>query len=156
MSDHDQSDELEVNFKPETGKAVIEGRTAVPFQSFVTLILQRKVQTLFKDHGKNSVVVSADLLTRLASAPQDSHENRGHLVLVSLGLGAVGGVAIFSAVQLVLLLSDFPLTWKEHAIIVGCIAGIALIGAILMRIQKMPKSDKLTDTVESVARFLGK
>ncbi len=154
MSDH--QDELEVSFKPEPGKAVIEGRTAVPFQSFVTLILQRKVQTLFKDHGKNSIVVSSDLLTRLASAPQDSRENTSHLVLVSLGLGAVGGVAVFSAVQLVLLLSSFPLTWKEHAIIVGCILGVALLGALLMYIQKMPKSDKLTDTVENVARFLGK
>jgi len=152
----DQSNELEVNFRPETGKAVIEGKTAVPFQSFVTLILQRKVQLLFKEHAKEPVVINSDLLTRLASAPQDSHENRGHLVLVSLGLGAVGGVAVFSAIQLVLLLSDFPLTWKEHAIIVGCIAGIAAVGALLMYVQKMPKSDKLTDTVENVARFLGK
>lgn len=156
MTDHDQSDELEVSFKPESGKAVIEGRTAVPFQSFVTLILQRKVQTLFKDYSKTSIVVSSDLLTRLASAPQDSRENRGHLVLVSIGLGAIGGVAVFSAIQLVLLLAAFPLTWKEHAIIVGCIAGVALLGALLMYIQKMPKSDKLTDSVENIARFLGK
>lgn len=156
MSDHDNSEELEVSFKPESGKAVIEGRTAVPFQSFVTLVLQRKVQTLFKDYAKTSIVVSSDLLTRLASAPQDSRENRGNLVLVSIGLGVVGGVAVFSAVQLVLLLSDFALTWKEHAIIVGCIGGIAIIGAILMRIQKMPKSDKFTDSVENIARFLGK
>ena len=155
MTDH-ENDELEVSFKPETGKAVIEGKTAVPFQSFITLILQRKVQTLFKDLGKQPVVVSSELLTRLASAPQDSRENTGHLVLVSLGLGAVGGVAAFSAVQLVLLLSNVALTWKEHSIIVGCIAGIALVGGILMRIQRMPKSDKLTESVESVARFLGK
>lgn len=153
---HDQSDELEVSFKPETGKAVIEGKTAVPFQSFVTLILQRKVQILFKDHAKEPVVINSDLLTRLASAPQDSHENRGHLVLVSLGLGAVGGVAVFSAIQLVLLLSDMALTWKEHVIILACIAGVAALGALLMYVQKMPKSDKLTDTVENVARFLGK
>ena len=58
--------------------------------------------------------------------------------------------------QLVLMLSNFALTWKEHAIIVGCIAGVSLLGALLMYVQKMPKSDKLTDTVESVARFLGK
>lgn len=152
---HDES-ELEVSFKPETGKAVIEGKTAVPFQSFVTLILQRKVQLLFKEHAKEPVVINSDLLTRLASAPQDSHENRGHLVLVSLGLGAVGGVAVFSAIQLVLLLSDMALTWKEHVIILACIAGVAALGALLMYVQKMPKSDKLTDTVENVARFLGK
>ena len=155
MSDH-ENDELEVSFKPETGKAVIEGKTAVPFQAFVQLVLQRKVQTLFKDHGKQPVIVGSEMLTRLASAPQDSQENRGHLVLVSIGLGAVGGVAVFSAVQLVLLLAEFPLTWKEHAIIVGCIAGVAILGAILMRIQQMPKSDKFTESVESVARFLGK
>ena len=155
MSDH-ENDELEVSFKPETGKAVIEGKTAVPFQSFITLILQRKVQTLFKDLGKQPVVVSSELLTRLASAPQDSRENTGHLVLVSLGLGAVGGVAVFSAIQLVLMLSNFTLGVKEHAIIVGCIAGVALLGALLMYVQRMPKSDKLTDSVENIARFLGK
>jgi hypothetical protein len=154
MTDH--NDELEVSFKPETGKAVIEGKTAVPFQSFVTLILQRKVQTLFKDHAKQPVVIGSDLLTKLASAPQDSQENRGNMVLVSIGLGVIGGVAAFSAVQLVLLLSNVALGVKEHGIIVGCILGIALVGAILMRIQKMPKSDKLTDSVENIARFLGK
>jgi hypothetical protein len=153
---NDQSNELEVSFKPETGKAVIEGKTAVPFQSFVTLILQRKVQLLFKEHAKEPVVIGSDLLTRLASAPQDSRENTGHLVLVSLGLGAIGGVAVFSLLQLILLLSDFPLTWKEHAIIVACIAGLGALGALLMYIQKMPKSDKLTDSVENIARFLGK
>ena len=153
---NDESNELEVSFKPETGKAVIEGKTAIPFQSFVTLVLQRKVQMLFKEHAKEPVVINSDLLTKLASAPQDSHENRGQLVLVSMGLGAIGGVAAFSAAQLVLLLAEFPLTWKEHAIIVGCIAGVAALGALLMYVQKMPKSDKLTDTVENVARFLGK
>ena len=156
MTDLDQTDELEVSFKPETGKAVIEGKTVVPFQAFVQLVLQRKVQTLFKDHGKQPVIVGSEMLTRLASAPQDSQENRGQLVLVSIGLGAIGGIAVFSAIQLVLLVAEFPLTWKEHAIIVGCIAGMAALGAILMRIQRMPKSDKLTDTVENVARFLGK
>lgn len=153
---NDESNELEVSFKPETGKAVIEGKTAIPFQSFVTLILQRKVQLLFKEHAKEPIVINSDLLTKLASAPQDSRENTGHLVLVSIGLGAIGGVAVFSAIQLVLLFSNFPLTWKEHAIIVGCIAGVAALGALLMYVQRMPKSDKLTDSVENIARFLGK
>ncbi len=156
MTDLDQSDELEVSFKPESGKAVIEGKTVVPFQAFVQLILQRKVQTLFKDHGKQPVIVGSEMLTKLASAPQDSRENTGHLVLVSIGLGAIGGIAVFSAVQLVLMLSNFALTWKEHTIILGCIAGVAALGGLLMYVQKMPKSDKLTDTVENVARFLGK
>lgn len=153
---HDESDELEVNFKPETGKAIIEGKTAVPFQAFVQLILQRKVQVLFKDTGKESIIVGSELLTKLASAPQDSKENRSQLVLVSMGLGAVGGVAAFSVVQLVLLFAEFPFTWKEHAIILGVIVGVAALGALLMYMQRMPKNDKLTDTVESVARFLGK
>ncbi len=153
---HDESDELEVTFKPETGKAVIEGRTAVPFQSFVTLILQRKVQVLFKDSAQERVIVGSELLTRLASAPQDSHENRSRLVLVSIGIGAVGGVAALSAVQVALLTTNFALTWKEHAIILGSIAGLALLSALLMYVQKLPKSDKLTDTVENMARFLGK
>lgn len=153
---HDESHELEVNFKPESGKAVIEGKTMVPFQAFVQLILQRKVQVLFKDSAKEPVIVGSELLTRLASAPQDSQENRGHLVLVSIGLGVIAGVAAFSALQLALLLAKFPLTWKEHVIILGSIAGMAILGFVLMKLQRKPKSDKLTESVESVARFLGK
>ena len=59
--------ELEVQFRPDTGKAVVEGKTVVPFQALVTLILQRKVQLLFKQWGKEPVIVASELLTSLAS-----------------------------------------------------------------------------------------
>ena len=49
--------ELEVRFKPESGKAVIEGKTVVPFQAFVALILQRKVPNLLKTWGKVPIIV---------------------------------------------------------------------------------------------------
>jgi hypothetical protein len=148
--------QLEVQFKPESGKAVIEGKTAVPFQSFVQLILQRKVQNMFKEHGKEPVIVGSDLLTRLASAPQDSQKAQGNLVLVSLGLGAVVGVAAYAAVQAVLILTQRPMDLVQHLIVLGCILGLVILGAILMQLQRMPRGEKLTETVEGIAQFLGK
>src|SRR3990167_9608247 len=116
---HASNGETEVQFKPELGKAVIEGKTTVPFQSLVTLILQRKVLTLFKQWGKEPVIIGSELLTGLASAPQDSQENRSHLVHVSLGVGVLLGVALFSLVLVALQLAQITLGQRELLMIAG-------------------------------------
>ncbi|HCI03610.1 TPA: hypothetical protein DE059_01655, partial [Candidatus Peribacteria bacterium] len=64
--------DLEVKVKEEKMKAIIEGRTAVPFKTFVGLVLQRKVFPLFKKWGDEPVIINSELLTTLASAAQDS------------------------------------------------------------------------------------
>ena len=153
MSD---SSELEVQFKPESGKAVIEGKTVVPFQAFVTLILQRKVLKLFKDWGKEPIIVNSELLTHLASAPQDSQENRGNLILVTLGMGFIGGVACFALLQLALIFLDITFGKREFAILGGGILALAALTAVLMKARRMPLGEKLTETIENVASFLGK
>ena len=58
----------------------------------MTLILQRKVLQITKTWGKEPIVVSSELLTTLASAPQDTVENKTHLVYVTMGVGAILGV----------------------------------------------------------------
>jgi len=153
MSD---SSELEVQFKPESGKAIIEGKTVVPFQALVTLILQRKVLKLFKDWGKEPIIVNSELLTHLASAPQDSQENRGNLILVTLGMGFIGGVALFALLQLALLFLDISFGKREFAILGGGIIALAALTAVLMKARRMPRGEKLTETIENVASFLGK
>lgn len=152
----DDSSELEVHFKPETGKAVIEGKTTVPFQSFVALILQRKVQSLFKTWGKRPIIVESELLTSLASAPQDSQENRSNLVLVSIVTGILIGIAGLSIVQLALLPVEIVLGYRELGIIAGSILLLIILMVAAGKMQRKQKSEKLLETMEKMAGMLKK
>jgi O-antigen ligase len=149
-----ENGELEVHMRPDSGKTVIEGKTVVPFQSFVTLVLQRKVLSLTKVWGKHPVIIDSELLTTMASAPQDNQENRSSMILVSIILGIVFGVATFSIIQIILLLIGITLAMKELAIIVASILGVIIIAALVMKMQKMPKGEKLVETVEGISSFL--
>jgi len=151
-----KKEELEVHFKNDLGKVVIEGKTTVPFQAFVTLILQRKVFSLFKEWGKEPVIMNSELLTSLASAPQDTVENRSRLILVSLGIGILGGVAVFALAQAGLLTINIALGREELLLIGGGIVAIGALSAVLVRIQRMRRSDKIVEAVESLSNFLSK
>lgn len=148
--------ELEVRFKPDSGKAVIEGKTVVPFQAFIALILQRKVTNLLKTWSKAPIIVDSELLTSLASAPQDSQENRANVVLVSMITGVLAGVTVFAVVQIGLLLLKFPLGYKELGTIVGSVAFLLLLVISMMKGQKKPKGEKLMEMMEKAAGLVGK
>jgi hypothetical protein len=154
MSDQTPSSDLEVQFRPETGKAVIEGRTAVPFQALVALILQRKVTNLLKTWGKQPVIVESELLTSLASAPQDSQENKANLILVSIVAGMLLGIGGLAAAQFGLLFIDIILSYTELGSIAGSILLLALLMYIMIKNRKKPKSEKLVETMEQVSSFL--
>jgi hypothetical protein len=156
MSSPSENSELEVHFKPESGKAVIEGKTVVPFQAFVALILQRKVTNLFKTWGKTPVIVDSELLTGLASAPQDSQENRANLVFVTLMTGILAGVTGFAVIQLLLLFVQFPLGYKELGTIVGSVAFLLLLFMSMTQSRKKPKGEKLVEVMEKAAGLMGK
>lgn len=148
-----QDNELEVQFKPETGKAVIEGKTVVPFQAFITLVLQKKVLQLAKTWGKHPVIIDSELLTSLASAPGDSQENRSNMVMVSLITGVLLGITGLAILQIALLLVKIPLGYKELGIIAGSIVAVFLLLMVAMKMRK-PKSEKLVEAMEHVASFL--
>jgi hypothetical protein len=148
--------DLEVQFKPESGKAVIEGKTTVPFQAFVQLILQRKVLQLFKEWGKSPIIVDSELLTSMASAPQDSVENKSNLVMVSLGVGVLGGIVLLAAVQVALNTLRITLTMQHLLILIGIIAGLGLLAYVLMKTQRGKKGEKMLETMESLSSFLSK
>ena len=150
------SSELEVQFKPETGKAVIEGKTVVPFQSFVGLILQRKVTNLLKTWGKHPVIIESELLTSLASAPQESRENLSNLILVSILSGVLIGIAGFAVVQIALMFGRIVLGYRELGIIAGSIALLVILLYLMMQMQRKPKGEKLVETMEKVSGFLSK
>ena len=67
---------MEVEISGGDRRAVIEGKTGVPFKTFVALVLQRKVTGLFQEYGNRPVIVESEMLTRLASAPQDNPQNQ--------------------------------------------------------------------------------
>lgn len=146
--------DLEVQFKPDSGKAVIEGKTTIPFQSFVTLVLQRKVMTLMKAWGKHAVIIDSELLTSMASAPQESRENVQNLILVTLVTGALGGVGVFAAIQALLSFLHVGLTWKEQLLIAGSILMLAVLLGVAMKLRKLPRGEKLTETMEGIAGLL--
>jgi hypothetical protein len=148
--------DVEVQFKPETGKAIIEGKTVVPFQSFVMLVLQRKVQSMFKQWGKTSVIIDSELLTSLASAPQDSMENKSNLVMVSLGVGILGGIVLLAAVEVALDTLHIVITMQHLLILIGIIGGLGLMAYVLMKTQRGKKGEKLLESMESLSSFLSK
>ncbi len=147
---------VEVAIKVDQQRAVVEGKTAVPFQSFITLILQRKVLHLIKQWGKEPVIVNSELLTGLASAPQDSAENRTKLLLVTLGLGTVFGVFTLSSAQLALTFLNTNLRQREFLLISGGLLGLSLLTAILGRLQCTKRNDHIEETIEKIASMLPK
>jgi len=153
---HSSPKDLEVKLKVEQSKAVIEGKTSVPFQTFVTLVLQRKVFPLFKKWSDEPVILSSELLTNMASAPQDSQENRSRLVSVTLAAGIIIGVLVFATMELLMLFGGVRLGLREYAVVVGGIVGLLVLARIVAYLQRVQRSDKLTETMEKLTTMISK
>ena len=139
------------------GRAVIEGKTSVPFRTFVTLILQRRVQQLFKTNADDVVIVSSELLTSLASAPGDKQEDKGKLVLVTFGVGILAGVFIAAAVLLGLMLFKIELQMRDVAIFLGAIIVVGILGVVLQKNQKKSSfAEKLFDAMEKTTDLVSR
>jgi len=149
--------DLEVEVKREHTKAVIEGKTAVPFKTFVTLILQRKVLGLFHKWSSEPIILSTDLLTDIASSAQDETENKTQLILVTLGTGVLCGVFSYAIIQILLSASGVLLGLKEHLFVAGSLLGIALLVTLLSRTQQKSKSSqKVVETMDRISVLLSK
>jgi len=151
-----QTNDLEVELKTESSKATITGKTSVPFRTFVGLVLQRKVLQLFKQWGEEPIILSSELLTGLASAPQDSQENRAHLIIVTLGVGTLFGIFALAVAQAILSVARIDLGLREFVMIAGSLAGIALLVMLLARFQRVNRAQKVADSMERVAQFLSR
>ncbi len=152
-----KTDDIEVEISGGGGKAIIEGKTTVSFKTFVSLVLQRKITDLFKSRGKDPVIINSELLTELASSPQDSHENKAQLVLVTMGAGVIVGVFCFTVLQVILQeFFSFPLYTRELLLIAGSLLGLAIIGIVLSKVKKRNKGEKLLETMEKLAALISK
>lgn len=147
---------MDAKLKTDQGRAIVEGKTAVPFKTFVGLVLQRKVLHLFKQWGNDAVIIDSELLTDLASAPQDSQENREQLVLVTLGVGILTGVFVFAVVQIALTPWNIYLKEKELLIVIGVILGLTVLVWALSKAKRKGRSQKMADAMEKIAGVIGK
>ena len=149
--------DIELDISNEGGKAIIEDKTSVPFRTFVSLILQRKVQTLFKKCQDEPVIVGSELLTALASAPDDRQEDRGKLVLVTMGVGIVAGVFLAVAIFAGLMLFNVYPQMKELHIVLAALIFVAIVVVILQNSQKKKGfKEKLYESMEKVTDLVTK
>ncbi len=147
---------VEVQIERENGKAVIQGKTSVPFKTFVSLILQRKVQTLFKDAQNEPVIIGSELLTKLASAPDDKQEDRGKLVTVTLGVGMLCGIFISAFTLFTLELMGITPTIIELCIVMSVLIAVAGIASLVQRMQGISTRQKIYDQMERISDMISK
>jgi hypothetical protein len=149
--------DIEVDINAGPNKAFIEGKTAIPFKAFVTLILQRKVQHLFKTNQNDPVIVGSELLTSLAAAPDDRRENRGKLVLVTMFIGILCGVFFSSAILLILSLFRFQPDRMDLGIVTAVIFLTAILFIFAIKSQKkVGFTEKLQETMEKATDLLAR
>ncbi|PIR48975.1 hypothetical protein COU80_01010 [Candidatus Peregrinibacteria bacterium CG10_big_fil_rev_8_21_14_0_10_55_24] len=151
-----KTSDVEVKVRTENTRAVIEGKTAVSFQTLVSLILQRKIIPLFKEWGKDHVIVTSELLTAIASSPQDSQEDRTRLILVTIGVGILVGVFFLAVTQIGLLSLGIVLGQQQLLIIAGILVGLALLATVLTKIQRGNRAQKIADKMEKLTSLLSK
>jgi hypothetical protein len=102
------------------------------------------------------VVIDAELLTSLAGAAQDSQENRVHIVVVTLGIGMIGGVFALAVMELLLLQVNIGLGTKELAILAGGLIAVAAVGWMMSKVQLRGGGQRVFDSMEKAAALLSK
>jgi hypothetical protein len=148
--------DLEVELHHEGSKAIIEGKTSVPFKTFVQLILQRKVSQILKTNSEESIILSSNLLTDLASAPDDSQENRTQLVIVTLGVGILAGIFTFSILMVGLLSFKVALNRVDFLIVAVVLVSLAGLTSTMAKMKKKNRAQKIADAMERVTSMLTK
>ncbi|MEQ1849660.1 MAG: hypothetical protein ABL890_03665 [Candidatus Peribacteraceae bacterium] len=149
--------DIEVDINSGPNKAFIEGKTAIPFKAFVTLVLQRKVQHLFKSNQDDPIIVGSELLTSLAAAPDDRRENRGKLVLVTMFVGILCGVFVSAATLLILSLFRIQPDRMDLAIVLGVIVLVVILFFLIEKSQKRKGfTEKLQETMEKATDLLAR
>ena len=147
---------MDAKLKTDQGRAIVEGKTAVPFKTFVGLVLQRKVLNLFKQWGSEPVIIDSELLTDLASAPQDTQENREQLITVTLGVGVLIGIFVMSVAQIALTPWNYYLNQQHLLMVAGTLFGIGVLVWMLSKTKKKGRSQKMADTMEKITNIVSK
>lgn len=144
--------DVTVTLKPPQGdRAVIEGKTSISFGAFVRLILQKKVQGILKDWQGEPVIISSDLLTKIASAPGDTAEDKSKVILTALVIGICGGFFIAASGIVILGMMGITIGQKELlvALTVLLVVAAAVFGALQIHTRKI--RDQFIEKIERVS-----
>lgn len=151
-----QSGDVQLSLKTTQGdKAIIEGKTSIPFGSFVKLILKRKVQTL-RDFQDEPIILSSNLLTHLASAPEDSHEDTSKVILTALLIGFCFGM--FLTAFTLIFSSLFGIEIGVSELLTGLLVLLAVALAVYasLKISSHKMKQQLIEKVEEIAGLFAK
>ena len=149
--------DVQVSLKiPEGGRAVIEGKTGVPFGVFVKLILKKKVQALFKDWQEEPVIIPSSLLTHLASAPEDRQEDRSKVILTALVIGFAFGMFLTAVTIVVSSTFGLEIGSRELLAGMGVLLALAVIVVAAMKIHTHKARQQLVEQIEQIADIFSK
>ena len=111
---------------------------------------------LFKQWGGEAVIIDSELLTDLASAPQDTQENREQLITVTLGVGVLIGIFVMSVAQIALTPWNYYLNQQHLLMVAGTLFGIGVLVWMLSKTKKKGRSQKMADTMEKITNIVSK
>jgi len=144
--------DVKVNIKAPAGEqAIIEGKTAVPFGAFIRLTLQRKVQGLMKEWQSEPVIISSDLLTKIASAPSESLEDRSKVLLTACVIGFCGGFFVAAFAIVVLGMMGVEIGQKELLVALTVLLVVALVVYSALQVHTRKIKEQFIEKIERIA-----
>jgi|GEM_PF-391998 hypothetical protein len=152
-----KSAESKVSLKTSDGdEVIVEGKTGVPFNLFVKLILKRKIQTLFKDWQDEPVVISSELLTKIASAPEDSTEDRSKIIITAMVIGFCIGMFATAVILVGLSFSGIVVGSRELVAAIGVLGLVALAVFAAMKVQTRKAKQGFVEKIEEIAEVFSR
>ncbi len=144
--------DVKLNIKTPSGEqAIIEGKTAVPFATFMKLMLQKKLQPLVKDWQSEPVIISSDLLTKIASAPAESLEDRSKVLLTACVIGFCGGFFVAAFAIVVLGMMGVEIGQKELLVALTVLLVIALVVYSALQVHTRKIKEQFIEKIERIA-----
>jgi len=143
--------DVKVTMKDRGDHAVIEGKTAVPFGSFMKLVQSRKVQPLMKKWQNEPIMLSSDLLTHIASAGGESREDRSKVILTAMVIGLAFGIFITGVVMFFMGILGITVGQRELITVLGVLLVLGLAVYSAMRVQSGNAKQDLIEKVEKIS-----
>jgi len=137
-------------------KVVIEGKTSIPFGSFVKLILRRKVQKLFKDWQSEPVIIESELLTAIASAPEDPMEDKSKVIMSAVVIGFCFGMFLTGLALSLLNMAGITIGQAELLTGLAVLLAMAVAVHIASRIHTRKAKEQIVEKVEQIADLFAK
>lgn len=132
-------------------KSTTDDKIVVPIDVFLKIVYNRKVLPLLKDRPGEQVILSSDLFTKMAVAPEDSPENRDKVIHTALVLGSCFGVFLTIAAFTLATALGFTIGQRELFAVLTFLLLFALLGYASVKVHIHKMKPRLVESVEQVA-----